>query len=178
MAPSASMESLCLCSLLSGKQARKRKPKDKSVSAALLNEGIVGAIKLAAPLAQEKKKKWEKPGNKREAEEEKCKKDEDEQEVTEGKPTSVRKRNKKHLRVTIAPETVTSASSEKVMSGGRRRILERSASEESASGLSCSPLPGDTLPWNLAKHQRVKRSKSASGDVLDPAERAVIRIAG
>ncbi|XP_077062643.1 plectin isoform X9 [Siphateles boraxobius] len=37
--------------------------------------------------------------------------------------------------------------------------------------------PGDTLPWNLPKHQRVKRSKSASGDVLDPAERAVIRIA-
>ncbi|XP_052350055.1 plectin-like isoform X18 [Oncorhynchus keta] len=42
-----------------------------------------------------------------------------------------------------------------------------------------APFPGDTLPWNLAKHQRVKRSKSASGagDVLDPAERAVIRIA-
>lgn len=37
---------------------------------------------------------------------------------------------------------------------------------------------GDTLPWNLSKHQRVKRSKSASGEVLDPAERAVIRIAG
>ncbi|XP_069394068.1 plectin isoform X33 [Paralichthys olivaceus] len=40
-----------------------------------------------------------------------------------------------------------------------------------------APCPGDTLPWNLSKHQRVKRSKSASGDVLDPAERAVIRIA-
>ncbi|XP_029104012.1 plectin-like isoform X1 [Scleropages formosus] len=39
------------------------------------------------------------------------------------------------------------------------------------------PCPGDTLPWNLAKHQRVKRSKSATGDVLDPAERAVVRIA-
>ncbi|XP_057210468.1 plectin a isoform X5 [Triplophysa rosa] len=64
-----------------------------------------------------------------------------------------------------------------VMSGGRRRILERSASEESASGLSSSHFPGDTLPWNLPKHQRVKRSKSASGDVLDAAERAVIRIA-
>lgn len=63
-------------------------------------------------------------------------------------------------------------------SGGRRRILERSASEESASDLSSSPFPGDTLPWNLPKHQRVKRSKSASGDVLDAAERAVIRIAG
>ncbi|XP_049331992.1 plectin a isoform X7 [Astyanax mexicanus] len=59
----------------------------------------------------------------------------------------------------------------------RPRLRERSASEESPSELSTSPLPGDTLPWNLAKHQRVKRSKSASGDVLDPAERAVIRIA-
>ncbi|XP_057690642.1 plectin isoform X24 [Corythoichthys intestinalis] len=39
------------------------------------------------------------------------------------------------------------------------------------------PCPGDTLPWNLSKHQWVKRSKSASGEVLDPAERAVIRIA-
>lgn len=48
---------------------------------------------------------------------------------------------------------------------------EQSSSERSSS-------PGDTLPWNLPKHQRVKRSKSASGDVLDPAERAVIRIAG
>ncbi|XP_062321017.1 plectin isoform X13 [Osmerus eperlanus] len=36
---------------------------------------------------------------------------------------------------------------------------------------------GDTLPWNLPKHQRVKRSKSASGEVLDPADRAVLRIA-
>ena len=40
------------------------------------------------------------------------------------------------------------------------------------------PCAGDTLPWNLSKLQRVKRSKSGSGEVLDPAERAVIRIAG
>lgn len=63
----------------------------------------------------------------------------------------------------------------------RRRPLVRAASEESSSDLSsisCSPSPGDTLPWNLPKHHRIKRSKSASGDVLDPAERAVIRIAG
>lgn len=38
--------------------------------------------------------------------------------------------------------------------------------------------PGDTLPWNLPRHHRFKRSKSASAEVLDPAERAVIRIAG
>lgn len=52
--------------------------------------------------------------------------------------------------------------------------------EESSSGSSGSPSPGDTLPWNLPKHQRTKRTKSASGNgtVLDPAERAVIRIAG
>lgn len=63
----------------------------------------------------------------------------------------------------------------------RRRPLVRAASEESSSDLSSvtvSPSPGDTLPWNLPKHHRMKRSKSASGDVLDPAERAVIRIAG
>ncbi|XP_016522192.1 uncharacterized protein LOC107834810 [Poecilia formosa] len=61
----------------------------------------------------------------------------------------------------------------------RRRPLVRAASEDSDSTSGgCCPLPGDTLPWNLQKHQRMKRSKSASGDVLDPAERAVIRIAG
>lgn len=63
----------------------------------------------------------------------------------------------------------------------KRRTLVRAASEESSSDLSSvsfSPSPGDTLPWNLPKHHRMKRSKSASGDVLDPAERAVIRIAG
>ncbi|XP_051811464.1 plectin a isoform X6 [Acanthochromis polyacanthus] len=62
----------------------------------------------------------------------------------------------------------------------KRRPLVRAASEESSSDLSsvsCSPSIGDTLPWNLPKHHRIKRSKSASGDVLDPAERAVIRIA-
>ncbi|KAK3532084.1 hypothetical protein QTP86_007072 [Hemibagrus guttatus] len=59
----------------------------------------------------------------------------------------------------------------------RPRLRERSASEESRSELCSSTFPGDTLPWNLPKHQRVKRSKSASGDVLDAAERAVIRIA-
>ncbi|MEQ2185775.1 hypothetical protein GOODEAATRI_021684, partial [Goodea atripinnis] len=70
---------------------------------------------------------------------------------------------------------------EEVQDKPRRRPLVRAASEESSSDLSsisCSPFPGDTLPWNLPKHHRMKRSKSASGDVLDPAERAVIRIAG
>ncbi|XP_039384230.1 dystonin isoform X6 [Mauremys reevesii] len=46
-------------------------------------------------------------------------------------------------------------------------------SQKSGSG---SPAPGDTLPWNLPKHERSKR-KIQGGSVLDPAERAVLRIA-
>ncbi|KAM6458459.1 plectin isoform 21-T22 [Liasis olivaceus] len=52
--------------------------------------------------------------------------------------------------------------------------------EDNSSGSSGSPSPGDTLPWNLPKHQRTKRTKAAAGgngSVLDPAERAVLRIA-
>ncbi|PIO31440.1 hypothetical protein AB205_0173510 [Aquarana catesbeiana] len=41
---------------------------------------------------------------------------------------------------------------------------------------SASPAPGDTLPWNLPRHERCKR-KSSGAAVLDPAERAVLRIA-
>ncbi|XP_039176235.1 dystonin isoform X23 [Crotalus tigris] len=41
---------------------------------------------------------------------------------------------------------------------------------------SLSPAPGDTLPWNLPKHERSKR-KIHGGSILDPAERAVLRIA-
>ncbi|XP_016299955.1 plectin-like [Sinocyclocheilus anshuiensis] len=160
-------------------QSQRKKAKDKkSVSAA--DEGIVRVIKLATPLSQEKQKTKEKEKHEKKTEDEeekKAGKDEKEEEKEEKPSTTVRKRNRRHLKVTIAPGTVTSASAEQVMSGGRRRVLERSASEESASDLSSSPFPGDTLPWNLPKHQRVKRSKSASGDVLDPAERAVIRIA-
>ncbi|XP_042362490.1 LOW QUALITY PROTEIN: plectin a [Plectropomus leopardus] len=69
---------------------------------------------------------------------------------------------------------------EEVKEKPKRRPLVRAASEESTSDLSSisyTPSLGDTLPWNLPKHHRIKRSKSASGDVLDPAERAVIRIA-
>ncbi|KAK1795005.1 hypothetical protein P4O66_010189, partial [Electrophorus voltai] len=71
-----------------------------------------------------------------------------------------------------------SLSVSQVMATGRReRLRELAVREESSSERSVSPCPGDTLPWNLPKHQRVKRSKSASAEVLDPAERAVIRIA-
>ncbi|XP_041102404.1 microtubule-actin cross-linking factor 1-like [Polyodon spathula] len=67
---------------------------------------------------------------------------------------------------------------QKPMSG--RKEKTKVPAEESSSGGSSSPSPGDTLPWNLSKHQRTKRSKSASGNgtVLDAAERAVLRIAG
>ncbi|KAK5854659.1 hypothetical protein PBY51_004836 [Eleginops maclovinus] len=70
---------------------------------------------------------------------------------------------------------------EEVKDRPKRRPLVRAASEESSSDLSSisyTPSPGDTLPWNLPKHHRIKRSKSASENVLDPADRAVIRIAG
>ncbi|EMP29192.1 Microtubule-actin cross-linking factor 1, isoforms 1/2/3/5 [Chelonia mydas] len=76
----------------------------------------------------------------------------------------------------ILPEPVPCHEQE-LMSAGRKE--KPRMAEESSSGSSSSPSPGDTLPWNLAKHQRTKRTKSSSGSgtVLDPAERAVIRIA-
>lgn len=96
---------------------------------------------------------------------------------------SVRKRKRRPLKAGM--ETVTAVRTQKTMEEvkekPKRRPLVRAASEESSSDLSSvsySPSLGDTLPWNLPKHHRIKRSKSASGDVLDPAERAVIRIAG
>ncbi|KAA0717622.1 Microtubule-actin cross-linking factor 1, isoforms 1/2/3/5 620 kDa actin-binding protein [Triplophysa tibetana] len=46
----------------------------------------------------------------------------------------------------------------------------------SAKSGTLSPAPGDTLPWNLPRHERSKR-KIHGGSVLDPAERAVLRIA-
>ncbi|KAB5530762.1 hypothetical protein PHYPO_G00133130 [Pangasianodon hypophthalmus] len=235
---------------------RKKKQKERSVTSALVNDGIVGMITLATPPTQEKqmalkgekkekkpkalkalkeenkeeKQKVEKEEKQKPVKEEKQKvvkeekqkvlkeekqkavkeekqkavkeekqkvvkeekqkavKEEKQKVITEEKAekqdelensTTVRKRNKRRLKVTIAPEAITFESAENAMSvTPRPRLRERSASEESRSELCSSAFPGDTLPWNLAKHQRVKRSKSASGDVLDPAERAVIRIAG
>ncbi|CAL8364702.1 unnamed protein product [Arctogadus glacialis] len=55
-------------------------------------------------------------------------------------------------------------------------------SERSGGSLSLCPSgpqggpAGSTLPWNLAKHERRKRKSQDS--VLDPAERAVVRVAG
>ncbi|XP_053415508.1 plectin isoform X7 [Nycticebus coucang] len=56
----------------------------------------------------------------------------------------------------------------------------QAVAEDVSNGSSGSPSPGDTLPWNLGKTQRSRRSGGGSGSngsVLDPAERAVIRIA-
>ncbi|KAM7075380.1 plectin isoform 17-T17 [Molossus nigricans] len=64
------------------------------------------------------------------------------------------------------------------MSGEDQEV--RTVAEDGSSGGSGSPSPGDTLPWNLGKTQRSRRSGGGSGgngSVLDPAERAVIRIA-
>ncbi|XP_058052275.1 microtubule-actin cross-linking factor 1-like [Ahaetulla prasina] len=52
---------------------------------------------------------------------------------------------------------------------------ERSYRSERSGSLSPCP-PGDTLPWNLPLHEQKKRKSQDS--VLDPAERAVVRVAG
>ncbi|KAF4100352.1 hypothetical protein G5714_018548 [Onychostoma macrolepis] len=63
----------------------------------------------------------------------------------------------------------------------RSCVSERSFRSERSGG-SLSPCTqstagpkGDTLPWNLSKHERRKRKSQDS--VLDPAERAVVRVA-
>uniref|UniRef100_UPI003AAC7685 plectin a isoform X1 n=1 Tax=Centroberyx gerrardi TaxID=166262 RepID=UPI003AAC7685 len=130
---------------------RKKKPKDKQAACVQLEEAVAVAEERV-PSGQEP------PG------------------------PAARKRKRRTLKAGV--ETVTAETTRKTMEEPRdkpkRRPLVRAASEESScdlSSISCSPCPGDTLPWNLPKHHRIKRSKSASGDVLDPAERAVIRIA-
>lgn len=52
---------------------------------------------------------------------------------------------------------------------------ERSYRSERSGSLSPCP-PGDTLPWNLPLHEQKKRKSQDS--ILDPAERAVVRVAG
>nr|XP_019590194.1 PREDICTED: dystonin isoform X12 [Rhinolophus sinicus] len=99
--------------------------------------------------------------------------------------SSVRKRRiKKNSRV--QPEfyhSVQSAVTRKPSSGNASYRCSMSSSADfsdeddfSQKSGSASPAPGDTLPWNLPKHERSKR-KIHGGSVLDPAERAVLRIA-
>lgn len=65
----------------------------------------------------------------------------------------------------------------------RSCVSEPSFRSEHSGSLSPCPAgaplhapPGDTLPWNLSRHERRKRKSQDS--VLDPAERAVVRVAG
>ncbi|XP_004623060.1 dystonin isoform X8 [Octodon degus] len=98
---------------------------------------------------------------------------------------SVKKRRiKKNSRV--QPEfyhSVQGASTRRPSSGNASYRCSMSSSADfsdeddfSQKSGSASPAPGDTLPWNLPKHERSKR-KIQGGSVLDPAERAVLRIA-
>ncbi|XP_045658796.1 dystonin isoform X9 [Ursus americanus] len=98
---------------------------------------------------------------------------------------SARKRRiKKNSRV--QPEfyhSVQGASTRRPSSGNASYRCSMSSSADfsdeddfSQKSGSASPAPGDTLPWNLPKHERSKR-KIHGGSVLDPAERAVLRIA-
>ncbi|XP_036023908.1 dystonin isoform X4 [Onychomys torridus] len=99
--------------------------------------------------------------------------------------SSVKKRRiRKNSRV--QPEfyqSVQSASTRRPSSGNASYRCSMSSSADfsdeddfSQKSGSASPAPGDTLPWNLPKHERSKR-KIQGGSVLDPAERAVLRIA-
>ncbi|XP_038613930.1 microtubule-actin cross-linking factor 1 isoform X2 [Tachyglossus aculeatus] len=59
-------------------------------------------------------------------------------------------------------------------SSDEETLSERSCQSERSGSLSPCP-PGDTLPWNLPLHEQKKRKSQDS--VLDPAERAVVRVA-
>ncbi|XP_052048811.1 dystonin isoform X1 [Apodemus sylvaticus] len=96
----------------------------------------------------------------------------------------IKRRIKKNSRV--QPEfyhSVQGASTRRPSSGNASYRCSMSSSADfsdeddfSQKSGSASPAPGDTLPWNLPKHERSKR-KIQGGSVLDPAERAVLRIA-
>ncbi|KAJ8778089.1 hypothetical protein J1605_013949 [Eschrichtius robustus] len=85
----------------------------------------------------------------------------------------------RELRGVHARVWVPFGSSAEAMSGEDHEV--RAVVEDGSNGGSGSPSPGDTLPWNLEKTQRSRLSgggPGGNGSVLDPAERAVIRIAG
>ncbi|CAJ1067502.1 dystonin isoform X11 [Xyrichtys novacula] len=73
--------------------------------------------------------------------------------------------------------TVSSSSGNPSLHGSMSSSADFSDEDDySVKSGSASPAPGDTLPWNLPRHERSKR-KIQGGSVLDPAERAVLRIA-
>ncbi|XP_061693198.1 dystonin [Syngnathoides biaculeatus] len=79
--------------------------------------------------------------------------------------------------VQVTPTRKTSSSSRNASLHSMSSSADLSEEEDySVKSGAASPAPGDTLPWNLPRHERSKR-KIQGGSVLDPAERAVLRIA-
>ncbi|XP_028843818.1 dystonin isoform X8 [Denticeps clupeoides] len=108
--------------------------------------------------------------------------------VPESDPDSTPTARRRRVKKRVAPEfyqSVQVTPTRKISSGSGNASLRCSMSssadfsdEDDCSPRSgaVSPSPGDTLPWNLPRHERSKR-KIQGGSILDPAERAVLRIA-
>ncbi|XP_018545400.1 LOW QUALITY PROTEIN: dystonin [Lates calcarifer] len=109
-------------------------------------------------------------------------------EVPESEPDSSSTLRKRKVKKRVLPEfyqsvQVTPTRKPSSSSGNPSLHCSMSSSADfsdeddySVKSGSASPAPGDTLPWNLPRHERSKR-KIQGGSVLDPAERAVLRIA-
>ncbi|CAG6017435.1 unnamed protein product, partial [Menidia menidia] len=109
-------------------------------------------------------------------------------EVPESEPDSSSTLRKRKVKKRVLPEfyqsvQVTPTRKASSSSGNPSLHCSMSSSADisdeddySVKSGSASPAPGDTLPWNLPRHERSKR-KIQGGSVLDPAERAVLRIA-
>uniref|UniRef100_A0A671KQU6 Dystonin n=1 Tax=Sinocyclocheilus anshuiensis TaxID=1608454 RepID=A0A671KQU6_9TELE len=112
----------------------------------------------------------------------------EEKPLIESEPDSSAALRKRRVKKRVQPEfyhSVQLTPTRKPSSGSGNASLRCSMSssadfsdeeEYSVKSGSVSPAPGDTLPWNLPRHERSKR-KIQGGSVLDPAERAVLRIA-
>uniref|UniRef100_A0A8C1VIV6 Dystonin n=1 Tax=Cyprinus carpio TaxID=7962 RepID=A0A8C1VIV6_CYPCA len=112
----------------------------------------------------------------------------EEKALIESEPDSSAAVRKRRVKKRVQPEfyhSVQLTPTRKPSSGSGNASLRCSMSssadfsddeEYSVKSGSVSPAPGDTLPWNLPRHERSKR-KIQGGSVLDPAERAVLRIA-
>ncbi|XP_067278514.1 dystonin isoform X3 [Pseudorasbora parva] len=112
----------------------------------------------------------------------------EEKPLVESEPDSSASVRKRRVKKRVQPEfyhSVQLTPTRKPSSGSGNASLRCSMSssadfsddeEYSVKSGSVSPAPGDTLPWNLPRHERSKR-KIQGGSVLDPAERAVLRIA-
>ncbi|XP_034465448.1 dystonin isoform X9 [Hippoglossus hippoglossus] len=109
-------------------------------------------------------------------------------EIPESEPDSSSTLRKRKVKKRVLPEFYqsvqvtptrkpSSSSGNPSLHGSMSSSADFSDEEDySVKSGSASPAPGDTLPWNLPRHERSKR-KIQGGSVLDPAERAVLRIA-